>query len=643
MEQKSHRFKLHWLSWQPTPYNDQLFHALACDPGLDLTVHFRERVIPSHPWKAKLAQRYPARFYKKVLGVDWHVVLIALRERHSFFVIAGWDHPTAILQINLLSLMGRRFAIWTDTPNLTHKRNLLFAFLRSYWLKWVFRKATKVMGTGQPGVEVLRAMGAPQTKLVIFPFFLDLNFFVREIVPFSQIASRPIRFISSGQIKNNIKGHDVALRALALAAQRVEPSFEYCIAGTGPDEEQLKGLAEKLGIDRSVRFLGWLEPDELQRLYRIADILIHPSPVHDPFPNAVLEGMAAGLVVLGSDVSGSVKDRIEHGINGFIHPAGNAQVLAEQIRFLLKNPEKITEVGHKARETAEGWPIERGVEIIKGLLNEAYEADSKQIHGVSFFKKLGLQCKLILASGLTSKLPQIIVSKMFPNYVSFHGLQIAVDDMKGGAKTKCNLLFRMYESAEIRFVLRYLPRNQDVVELGSSIGVLSCLIRRTIAPDRNLVCVEAGHKLCLYVSRNLFRNKLNFKVAVLNNAIVGKTPITGFMGFAESGDNTTGRISSESPDKCADRVLARTLDEIVEQFCLDEYSLVCDIEGAEWEMLQNTEALNKCSLLIIEFHNRFDVCGDSDYMKLVRVVEKKHGLTVIDFYGPVYVFSRGIS
>ena len=172
---------------------------------------------------------------------------------------------------------------------------------------------------------------------------------------------------------------------------------------------------------------------------------------------------------------------------------------------------------------------------------------------------------------------------------------------------------------------------------------MGCLIRRTIAADRNLVCVEADHKLCLYVSRNLSKNKLNFNVAVLNNAIVGKTPIEGFMGFTKSGDSTTGRVSSEGSDECVDRVLARTLDEIVEQFCLDKYSLVCDIGGAEWEMLQHTEAISKCALLKIEFHNRFDVSDDSDYMELVRIIEKKHGLSVIDFYGPVYVFSRGIS
>ena len=86
--------------------------------------------------------------------------------------------------------------------------------------------------------------------------------------------------------------------------------------------------------------------------------------------NAVLEGMAAGLAILGSDVSGSVKDRVSHGFNGFVHPAGNAEVLAEHIEFALTNPAKIAEMGRRARLTAEEWPVDRGVEIVCRILHD---------------------------------------------------------------------------------------------------------------------------------------------------------------------------------------------------------------------------------------------------------------------------------
>ncbi len=142
----------------------------------------------------------------------------------------------------------------------------------------------------------------------------------------------------------------------------------YLIAGAGADEPNVRALTQQLGLVQQVRFLGWVEPVELQRVYATCDVLIHPSPTHDPYGNAVLEGMAAGLVILGSDVTGAVKDRVEHGVNGFIHHAGDVVDLAQHIEFLLKNPEKIAEMGRGARATAEKWPIERAVATIRKML-----------------------------------------------------------------------------------------------------------------------------------------------------------------------------------------------------------------------------------------------------------------------------------
>jgi glycosyltransferase involved in cell wall biosynthesis len=103
-------------------------------------------------------------------------------------------------------------------------------------------------------------------------------------------------------VLNWLKGHDVAIRALARASAATGQPFRHSVAGTGPDGERLRTLAADLGVADSVRLLGWTEPEDLRALTRSADALIHPSPTPDPFPNAVLEGMAAGMVVFGSDV-----------------------------------------------------------------------------------------------------------------------------------------------------------------------------------------------------------------------------------------------------------------------------------------------------------------------------------------------------
>lgn len=368
MSHASTQRRLHWLSWQPTPYNDYLFQELAKDPALDLTVHFRSRVLASHPWQSALAQGYKSRFYSLILGVDWHVVWLAFLDRQAFFLVAGWDHPTSQVLLSLLRLFGRSYALWTDAPDVKRQRSALSAPVRNVWLRWIFAGAVRIMGTGEPGVRGLKEMGAPAARLINFPYWIDLAAYARGSPLTRDDASRPVRFISSGRIKNYLKGHDVAVRALARAGAVSGVNFEYWIAGAGPDEDAIREIAKSVGLQDKVKLLGWLEPEELRALFRSSDALIHPSPVHEPYGVAVIEAMAAELVVLASDATCAATDRIQHGSNGFIHPAGDVAVLSEQISVLLQNPCSIPEIGRRARATAELWPINRALAITRDTL-----------------------------------------------------------------------------------------------------------------------------------------------------------------------------------------------------------------------------------------------------------------------------------
>ena len=155
---------LQWLCWQPTHYNDFLFRSLASDPEIDLTVHFREQVLASHPWQSELASGFRSRLYQRRMGLDWKLLRLAIQDKRSFFIIGGWNEPTIILLINLLSARRRPFALWTDTPRVQPRQNLLFATLRRVWLSRIFQHATKVMGTGRVALAALSQAGMPGEK-----------------------------------------------------------------------------------------------------------------------------------------------------------------------------------------------------------------------------------------------------------------------------------------------------------------------------------------------------------------------------------------------------------------------------------------------------------------------------------------------
>lgn len=87
-----------------------------------------------------------------------------------------------------------------------------------------------------------------------------------------------------------MKGVQLAIRALELL-----PEWVLIICGSGPDEQRLRRLTRKHGVQGRVEFRGWVEREELARVMREeADVLVFPS-LRDQAGFAVAEATAAGL------------------------------------------------------------------------------------------------------------------------------------------------------------------------------------------------------------------------------------------------------------------------------------------------------------------------------------------------------------
>jgi glycosyltransferase involved in cell wall biosynthesis len=126
---------------------------------------------------------------------------------------------------------------------------------------------------------------------------------------------------------------DFVLVVSALAPyKRIELAIEACrelgrelrIVGTGPEKKGLEALAGE-----SVRFLGWVDTEQLRDLYREAACLLQPG-IED-FGMAVVEALACGcpIAALGK---GGVLDIVESGVHGVLYPEqDNTDAVAEAI------------------------------------------------------------------------------------------------------------------------------------------------------------------------------------------------------------------------------------------------------------------------------------------------------------------------
>ena len=156
------------------------------------------------------------------------------------------------------------------------------------------------------------------------------------------------------------KGHDVSLRALARL-----PEAYLWIAGSGPLEDELKALADQLGVAERVRFLGWR--DDASSLYRAADLCLFPSRF-EPLGNVVIQAWAHGLPVVAAASQGP-KDLIHNEENGLLVAIDDDVALAAAAARLIADPAlgaRLTEAG-AARLAAE-FSVERIVDQWRELL-----------------------------------------------------------------------------------------------------------------------------------------------------------------------------------------------------------------------------------------------------------------------------------
>ena len=240
---------------------------------------------------------------------------------------------------------------------------------------------------------------------------------------------------------------------------------------------------------------------------------------------------------------------------------------------------------------------------------------------------------------LEGKLVGSIVDFVCNKEIKLNNLKFDVSSPVIRMNTKSQLFFGYYESAEIRFINKYLDNYYDVIEIGANIGVVSCHILKKIAFKKRLITVEANPQIVGILKKNI---ELNFPDAnyEIINSVLDYSGDENEFGFFRIADNNLGSrvtTSNFAKDKSVVQIKKSTLNSIICEFDVKEFTLVSDIEGAEAEVFKmDYGSFENCRQIIIELH-------DTNYMKIdemVNFITQKIQFTYIDNHGPVYVFKN---
>lgn len=212
--------------------------------------------------------------------------------------------------------------------------------LESYlhgWLRSYARHVDRIIVPSRFFISKLVEWGWRREAFTYIPNFVDATRFAPSFRPGNYV-------LYFGRLALE-KGVPTLLRAAAAA------SVPLRIVGTGPLEESLQRLAERLGAN--VTFHGHTSGAQLHALISGSRATVLPSEWYENAPLSVLESFALGKPMIGAAIGG-IPELVVPGETGWLFKSGDADALASRLSEIFSlSDSKIEAIGRAARVRAE--------------------------------------------------------------------------------------------------------------------------------------------------------------------------------------------------------------------------------------------------------------------------------------------------
>lgn len=183
--------------------------------------------------------------------------------------------------------------------------------------------------------------------------------------------------VSVGRLVHR-KGQDQLVKALPRIIEKF-PQVKLIFVGTGPHQKTIEKLMKKLGVEKSVRFIGRIPHEQLPQYFALGDIFAMPSRSRlwglevEGLGIVYLEASACGLPVIAGN-SGGAPDAVLPGKTGVVVDGTSEKEIADAAILLLSDMSKSREMGRTGRE----WVVsDWRWEIWSNTFNNLFLSSSK--------------------------------------------------------------------------------------------------------------------------------------------------------------------------------------------------------------------------------------------------------------------------
>lgn len=247
----------------------------------------------------------------------------------NYVIYANWIFPAG----HLAYLLAKKFKVSYSISLLgTDVHDLKFG--TTYWkfAKKIIESANYVTSVSEELIERCRLnkIDIPAHKILLIDNIYDTDNFkilnnIKLRDKYNLNKGKKIILFVGGLVE--IKNVDVLIKAFN---EINSDNYILIIAGSGPEESNLKNLASKTKQSGNILFVGDLLSEALIDYYNLADVFCLPSK-NEGTPNVIIEALLCGLPVVATNVGGIPK-LIRDNKNGILVPRNNSKLLANGLK-----------------------------------------------------------------------------------------------------------------------------------------------------------------------------------------------------------------------------------------------------------------------------------------------------------------------
>jgi glycosyltransferase involved in cell wall biosynthesis len=342
----------------PSPYQVDLFNRVHTSGRIHISVIYQARSHKTRFWKA-CDLLHPHDF----LGECSAHKLRHILDQADLVIFSGYRNHHLRTLMSLREASGRPWVFWGEKMGF-HVPVSIGALYRKWNLRTLHQSSAGMWGIGSWAVKQFAAEFGRKRSYTNVPYSSDLSAFLA--IERKAESNRPRRFLFSGSLTQR-KGFSLLLQGMERLLQEGR-DVELSIAGAGPLGSLAYKLKKKYGV--RVEIMGFLQPQDLPRAYAECDVLCAPSR-YDGWGLVVVEGMAAGMPVISTCVTGAAIDLLDDSCGWVIRPGDQISLYGALKSAADVDINRLRQMGMIGRDRARAFDVEAGA---KRFLSAALSA-----------------------------------------------------------------------------------------------------------------------------------------------------------------------------------------------------------------------------------------------------------------------------